>query len=206
MSESGGISEQEAQRIFGEEHKARFSNCFREAWRRWAALPAEARKDLCARSRASIIYDFAATHAVKEFDGVAGVATVDQRDSGGYLSLVFDDTVVVRLKKFRDEGLGTCGIATQQQQRFAIQEPPLLGFPTTGNLVVGYLLDDLETSISTLAIACSIDGVLQWSIDITKPETGRGDLPRPIRDGGPSGPTVRSTSDERRDAEQGQAD
>lgn len=204
MNESRGIPEDEAQRIFGEEHKTHFRNCFGEAWQRWEDLPAEARKDLCARSRASIVYDFAATHAVKEFDGVAGVTVVDQRDSGGYLSLVFDDTVVVRFKKFRDEGFSTCGIATQQQQRFAVQEPPLLGFPTTGNLVVGYLLDDLEASISTLAIACSIDGELQWSIDITEPEVSRGDLPRPMRDGGPSAPTIRSTSDEKRDAEQGQ--
>lgn len=206
MTESGGISEQEAQRIFGEEHKARFRNCFGEAWRRWAELSAEVRKDLCARSRASIIYDFAATHAVKEFDGVAGVATVDKRDNGGYLSLVFADTVVVRLKKFRDENFGTCGIATRQQQRFAIQEPPLLGFPTAGNLVVGYLLDELESSISTLAIACSMDGELQWSIGIAEPDEGRGGLPRPVRDDGPSGPTVRVASDERRDAEQGQTD
>lgn len=164
---------------------------------------AGARKDLCARSRANIIYDFAATQAVEEFDGVAGVAIVDQRSNGGYLSLVFDDTVVVRFKKFRDAGFGTCGIATREQQRFAIQEPPLLGFPTIGNLVVGYLLDELETSISTLAIACTKDEELQWSIDITKPDAGRDALPRPIRDGGPSGPTIRSTSDEQRDAEQG---
>jgi hypothetical protein len=133
-----------------------------------------------------------------------GVTIVDQRDNGGYLSLVFDDMVVVRFKKFRDEGFGTCGIATRQQQRFAIQEPPLLEFPTTGNLVVGYLLDELEASISTLAIACSINEELQWSIDITESDEGWGSLPRPLRDGGPSGPTVRSTADERRDAEQGQ--
>lgn len=204
MSEPRGISVDEAQRILGEEHKERFRSCFAEAWRRWSDLTAKDRKDLCARSRASIIYDFAATQAVEEFEGVAGVAVVDQRDNGGYLSLVFDDTVVVRLKKFRDDGFGTCGIATEQQQRFAIQEPPLLGFPTIGNLVVGYLLDELEASISTLAIACSIDGELQWSVDITEPDAGRGNLPRPMRDGGPSGPKIRSTSDEQGDAEQGQ--
>ena len=202
MSEQRGISEQEAQRIFGEEHKGRFRNCFEEAWRRWGILPAEARKDFSARSRASIVYDFAAAHALKEFDGVAGVAIVDQRDNGGYLSLVFGDTVVVRLKKFRDEGFGTCGIATEQQQRFAVQEPPLSDFPTLGNIVVGYLLDELETSISTLAIASNLDGRLQWSIDITEPEEGLGSLTRPLRDVGPGGPTVRSTSDEQKDAEQ----
>lgn len=162
------------------------------------------RKDASARTRANLIYDFAAIRAVREFDGVDGVATVDQRDSGGYLSLVFDDTVVVRFKKFRDEGFSTCGIATRQQQRFAIQEPPLSGFPTTGNLVVGYLLDELEASISTLAIACSINGELQWSIDITDSDEGRGDLPRPLRDAGPSGPTVRSTAEEQRGTKQDQ--
>lgn len=156
MNGQRGISEQEAQRIFGEEQKGRFRACFAEAWQRWGGLPAEARKDFSARSRASIVYDFAATHALKEFDGVGSVAIVDQRNNGGYLSLVFDDMVVVRFKKFRDEGFGTCGIATIQQQRFAVQEPPLQGFPTLGNLVVGYLLDELETSISTLAIASNL--------------------------------------------------
>ena len=163
-------------------------------------LPKRVRISL--QDRASIVYDFAAAHALKEFDGVAGVAIVDQRDNGGYLSLVFGDTVVVRLKKFRDEGFGTCGIATEQQQRFAVQEPPLSDFPTLGNIVVGYLLDELETSISTLAIASNLDGRLQWSIDITEPEEGLGSLTRPLRDVGPGGPTVRSTSDEQKDAEQ----
>lgn len=202
MSKQRGISEQEAQRIFSEEHKERFRNCFREAWKRWGALPAEARKDFSARSRASIVYDFAATHALREFDGVVDVAIVDRRDRGDCLFLVFKDTVVVRFKKFRDKGFGTCGIVTEQQKRFAVQEPPLSGFPTMGNLVVGYLLDELETSISTLAIASNIDDRLQWSIDITEPEEGQRSLTRPLRDGGPSGPTVRSTSDEQRDAEQ----
>jgi hypothetical protein len=57
-------------------------------------------------------------------------------------------------------------------------------------------------SYSTLAIASLVDDQLQWSIDITEPEAGQGDLPRPIRDGGPSEPTIRSASDEQRDTEQ----
>jgi len=147
MSESRGIPEQEGQRIIHEGHRKRFRNCYREAWRRWnEEMPAKVRKDLCARSRATIIYDFAANQALIEFDGADGVTIVDPRDNGGYLSLVFEDTVVARLKKFRDDGLSTCGITTREQKRFAFQEPPLLGFPTIGNLVVGYVLDKLESS------------------------------------------------------------
>ena len=206
MDESGRHSENEIRHIIHEAHRGRLRTCHHDAFRRWEDLPAGLRKDLSARSRANVIHDFAAARAAELFDGLPGVAVVDRREVGGYFSFVFDDVIVARLKKFRDDSFGTCGIATQEQQRFALQEPPLTGMRTSTNLVVGYLLDEFETSISRMAIACSMGDELLWAIDITEDDAEHGDPSPSVQPPPPSGPTIRSTSEEKRDVGEGKTD
>lgn len=196
MDESGLHSEEEVRQIIHEAYRRRFRTCHYDALRRWEERPAEERKDLSARTRANTIHDFIATRAAELFDDLPGVAIVDRREANGYFSLVFDDVIVARFKKFRDDSFATCGIATQEQQRFALQEPPLTGMRTSTNIVVGYLLDELETSISRIAIACSKGDDLLWAIDITDDDAGYGEVIPMIEPDKPGGYRLRSEAEE----------
>lgn len=189
-------TQDEVDQTIGAENKKLLFICYQKAWQRWEGLPARDRIDFSARSRASIIHDYAAIHAIKEFDGVPGVKIVDQRENSGYLAVIFDDVLVLRFKKFRDDGLGTCSIETQKQQQFAWQEPPLPGIPTATNLVVGYLLNTLETEISTVALTCNIGQKSLWAIVITGDNVERSATIGQLQPKRSSGPAVRSTSDE----------
>lgn len=195
MSDTRIISEDEGRQIL-ETHWGRLRFCYAWAWEQWEELPPEKRIPLGARSRASFIHDYATYRARKEFDGVPGVDVVDDH---GFLVLVFEDTVILRFKKFRNAGMGTSGIATRQQQQFEWQDP-IPGMPVATNLVSGYSLDQLQTSMSMVAIACSVGSDLQWSIDITENEDTGGAVVQPMQPGGPSGPRISSTSDENKDA------
>ncbi len=196
MDESGRHSEDEVRQIIAEAHRRRLRTCHYDAFRRWEDRPASERKDLSARSRANNIHDYVVTRAAELFDGLPGVAIVDRRDVGGYFSLVFNDVIVARFKKFRDDSFATCGIATQEQQRFALQEPPLTGMRTSTNLVVGYLLDEFEASISRIAIACSKGEELLWAIDITDDDAGYGEVIPMVDPDQPGGYRLRSGAEE----------
>lgn len=201
MDASRIISEDEARQIL-EPHYGRLRACHRWAWEQWEDKTPEEQLLYSPRSRASFIHDCIVSRAQIEFAGLPGVKMADDH---GFLVLVFEDVVMLRFKKFRDRNLGTCGIATQQQQRFALQQPPISGFPIASNVVSGYLLDELQASMSMVAITCSVGSNLQWFIDITEDDAASGGSVQPapqIGPSGPRGPRVRSASEEEEDTEE----
>jgi hypothetical protein len=98
---------------------------------------------------------------------------------------------LVRFAKF-GPGLSTSKNSTHQQKDFDAQQQ-LPGMPQATHLVVGYVLDPLETHIERVAVACPyFDGNL-WSFDLEMEEvdgTG-GVLPLAPDDDGPR-PIIRS--------------
>lgn len=196
----------EVDQIIGEENKVRLRTCYEKAWERWENMSPGNRIVIVARSRANLIHDYATAQAIKEFDDLPRVDIVDEREHSGYLALVFDDLIVLRFKKFRDDGFGTCSIATDKQQQFAMQEPPLPGMRTATNLVAGYQLNELETEISMVAITCSIGEKTLWVMDITDVGSARGDEADRLQSRESAGPVIRSASDEEEDVRESNND
>jgi len=142
---------------------------FPAAWERWEklgeALP-EYRMNMCPRTRASMLHNFAATDAEAEFDGMAPDVTLHKKR--GLLLVGFDSQLYLRFKKYRNANYATSGIATDQQQAFEAQQP-LTGFQESTNIVLGYVLNPLANGIASMAVTCSTDGVVDWAIDVPIP-------------------------------------
>lgn len=174
-------------------HMSLLGEPFTVAWGRWLELQElapELQRHLTPRARANVVYDAAAARATTIFSGMAPDVTV--HDAHGFLLLVFEGQLHLRLKKFRNGGLTTSGIPTQQQLDFAAQQP-LPGMPKATNVVLGYQLDAFQTRIERMAITCSTLGKRHWLLDVPQPG---GAVVQPIKPEGITPPTIRSKREE----------
>lgn len=197
-------SAEEAQAIFDRDQRAeRVASCIQGGWRKWEELGRrvpDLQIPLNASARAIIVHNHITDLARKEFaDDYPSVQIADNR---GFLTLTFEDKVVIRFKKFRNKNFVTSGIPTVQQQQYQLQfEFPDLPQAAT-KLVAGYLLNRLQTSVETVAVTCSIGSDVRWILDITG-ETDIDDqgLEPPVRSDGPRGPRVGPKPSEQQDEE-----
>ncbi|MDP9438009.1 MAG: hypothetical protein M3P49_04600 [Actinomycetota bacterium] len=186
------ISVEDAERIL-EPYVERLALCVQAGWEAWEELGRMAprsRVPLRPHTRASFVYDHAVQRAREEFaDDHPRVRIMEKNQ---LLTLTFEDRLVVRFKKFRDGvNFRTSGITTMQQQLYAYQLP-LPGMPHEATkLVTGYVLDELQASIETVAIACSDGSRLEWFLDITDAGGADGSVVEPIQPPQPSGPRIK---------------
>lgn len=117
------------------------------------------------RTRASWVYDAMAAKAKEVF---ADKPDVHVSESRGFVTLTFDNKIVMRFKKFRGRALRTSGIATQQRLEFETQQLHMDGMTVTG-VVAGYLLDRIEQQQEKLAITCPLNGDNLWVIELEIP-------------------------------------
>lgn len=130
------------------------------AWQRWLENPDAATASR--RTRASAIYDYVTEAVEQRFDGDPRVTFAWKH---GALTMTVASTAVIRFKKFRGRTLLTSGISTFARQRFLGQEGTLDGMVVT-HLVVGYLLDELESQPERIAVTCPhLRGNL-WSFEL----------------------------------------
>jgi hypothetical protein len=184
---TGLLSQDEAADLLGD-HASSLRDCVERAWQRWErhADFATASK----RSRASIVYDYITDEVEKAFAKVDGIRLSWKY---GAMRMVVDDSAVIRFKKFRGRRLRTSGISTNARSSFLAQEGVLNGMVVT-NLVVGYLLDELELEPAQIAVACPMDSGNLWTLDL---DSGLGE-PAAVTQIGDQSPgddrtTVRST-------------
>jgi len=140
-------------------------DCILKAWHQWEefgqVLP-EARRALCARTRANFLYDHICQAIIHRFDGVDGVSINTRR---GFLMLNIRDRALVRFKKL-DKNLHASNIATYQQVRFTLQME-LPGIPKgVTRLVAGYQLDRSQTAISDMVVTQPYGNRLNWFYSI----------------------------------------
>lgn len=185
------ISAEEAKRIL-DPYVGRLALCMRAGWEAWEELGRQSPKTrlpLRPHTRASIVYDHIVEKARDEFGDDPHVVITEKNQ---LITLTIEDKLVVRFKKFKDGNyFRTSGIATMQQQLFAYQLP-LPGMPHEATkLVTGYVLDELQASMETVAIACSDGSTLEWSLDITDAEGETGAAVEPIQPAGPSSPRIK---------------
>jgi hypothetical protein len=158
-------SQDEAQEIL-EPHMTKLGEIFPTAWDRWEefgkAAP-ELRLEVCPRTRSSMLSNFATNAAEKILAGRSEVVLTDQP---GFLLMIFQSKLHVRLKKYRGGGLyQTHGIPTDQQKLYEGQQP-LPGFPEASNCVHGYVLKADNSYYRETTIRCSTEKRLHWTIDV----------------------------------------
>lgn len=147
---------------------------FPRAWQSWDQLGEAApglRLQLGKRSRASMIHDFATAVAYEVFDGCGPAVVLD--DKPGFLLMTFDSKLYVRLKKYKDGSLQTCGIPTIQRSLFFDQEPiqpTLTGWEDTTNLVLGYRPNAESTAVGSTMISCATRKRAHWTIELEMAE------------------------------------
>jgi hypothetical protein len=159
------ISKERAEPIIAP-YRDLISGCLWRAWDTWkiTALPVA----VAARSRANVVYDYAADEARRTLKDVPGLTLTESR---GFVLVNIEDKLILRYKKFRNN-LRTSGIPTQQALDFAHQQLSIPGMPPVTHLVAGYLLDDFAQEISRVAITCSIGSRIVWVLDLPRPDAG----------------------------------
>jgi len=126
----------------------------------------QVRHEHSSRSAASICHDKIKKSVIEKFEGVLGAR---HRTHHGLFTLLIDEVVVLRFKKFNNKRLSS-GIATQQQLAFNNQEPEQLelpDMPPNGLLHVGYQLNKLESGVESVFITCRHGNDNLWTWDIT---------------------------------------
>ena len=199
------ISAEEAQELLYPQRAKKLAACIQGGWDKWRELGRRApdlQIPLNASTRALIVHNHITDLARKEFADDPAVHVGDNR---GFLILTIEEKMVVRFKKYRNKSFKTSNIPTRQQLQFAYQLQ-LPGMPPEATrLVAGYLLDELQTSIETIAVTCSIGPDLQWMLDISDEADAGEDVLEPAgRPDEPRGPRVGPKSAERRENETGQ--
>jgi hypothetical protein len=134
-----------------------------EEWERFGEVAPQQRIQVCRRTRASMLSNFAATAAELRLGQLSPEVVLTDRP--GFLLLVFNSELHVRLKKYRGSSTQTSGIPTTQRQMFQLQQP-ITGMPEATNLVLGYRLKEDASGIESTSITCSTGTRLHWEIDL----------------------------------------
>lgn len=194
-------SEDEAKEIL-EPYMDGLGRVFPIAWDEWERLGEKApelRMQMCPRTRATVLSNFATTAAEVIFADMGSNVLLTSRP--GFLLMVFESKLHVRLKKYRDRSYRTSGIPTTQSKMFEWQQP-LTGFPQGSNCVHGYVLKKDASGFSETAIKCSTGKAVHWSLDVPLVETSNVEELPIRREEEIAEPGIRSTMTDER-AEEG---
>jgi len=153
------LSLEEAERLL-KPYTRVFRDAQLEAFERYKALPEEDRLDATDQFRASYLHDKAVGIASRAFRG----SKVKLIDSSGLRLFEVEGEALVRFAKL-GPGLRMSRNNTRQYADFEAQLP-LPGMPQVTHLVVGYILDPLETSIERVPVVCPSGSGNRWSFEI----------------------------------------
>ncbi|HEX4730493.1 MAG TPA: hypothetical protein VH299_04455 [Solirubrobacterales bacterium] len=163
-----------------------------ESWERFGEMTPDLRLQVCPRTRATMLNNFAAHAAEEIFEGMGPEIVLT--DQPGFLLIIVDSKLHVRLKKYRSRKGQTSGIPTDQRELFESQQP-LIGFPDASNCVHGYILKRDVSGFAETMITCKTKKVMHWSIDVPMIEAGANvtELPTTPSSGEAAEPGISST-------------
>lgn len=139
-----------------------FFRAFQEAWEEWQRLSLGGRLAFLSRTRACIVYDFAVQKVMAALEGDKNVHVIRRNET---VKFVFGDTVVLRLKKANEQGLGS-NIETQATLDFVWQQEDLAEIPDVHKVEVVYTLNSLQTLIEQVSVVARDGQARLWSYDI----------------------------------------
>jgi hypothetical protein len=140
-------------------HLERLANCIQAGWDKWLQLqsdPAGYAVPLHYRTRASFV------NVKEQFANVRGAEIPD--NPRGLRLLTLENQITIRFKKL-DKHFQSRNIPTNQQVAFA-RQLSLEGIPPLTRLTAGYILNQLQTDIATIAITKPAGSSLEWSFTL----------------------------------------
>lgn len=111
-------------------------------------------------TRAAVIWEYAIQFAIEEL--VDDVQVVEHYDT---VSLIFDETVLVRLKK-ADSELKSRNYPTALAQLFHEPEADLFGFSGYQRVQIVYVLNEYETAIDWLCVVARDGSKVLWHLEL----------------------------------------
>jgi hypothetical protein len=141
-------------------------------WRAWKQEPPEKSARKSRRTRATWVHDEMTEEARRRFDDCSGVHVAEVH---GFITLTFDNRLILRFKKFQGRRLLTSGVRTWQRNRFQYQQLTVEGIRIT-TVVAGYLLDDVEQELEKIAIVCPNGRTNEWVITLDEPADAAGNV------------------------------
>lgn len=116
-------------------------------------------------TRANIIHSHMVYHARNLFEDIKGVFFIERNK---LFMVNINDKVLLRFKKL-DENKKSGNIETQQTLDFLKQDLPSMP-QHAKNLIVGYELNSLQTSISAITVTCPKNSSeIDWYFDLDTP-------------------------------------
>ncbi|OLR89536.1 hypothetical protein [Actinokineospora bangkokensis] len=164
MTKSSLMTREQAELALAD-HVGVLNKCFELAWKRWCEwlhdLPGSP-ADVTANARAQTLHGFIVAEVRRSMSGREGVQVFHKN---GLWLVRIQDRLVIRFKKFRNGAYKTSSNVNQQSIAFDSQQLSLEAGLLTQmtHLVMGYLLDEVETSMKTVAVTCVVDGKHYWA-------------------------------------------
>lgn len=118
------------------------------------------------RTAASICHDNIKEEVQLRFEDIPQVRT---KVIKGIFTLIIEETIAIRFKKFNDKLLGS-GIATNQALAYNLHDTVQLeldDMPPSGLLYVGYTLNNLQSNLDGIYITNRYGNVNIWDWEIT---------------------------------------
>ena len=138
------------------------------AWNRYLQLPEEVRYILSRykSARANAVWSFILHEAQSLFQDHSSIRAIENPQNTIF---VIDERVIIRFKKLDSKGFSQ-NYPTQTALGFNAQlEIP--GVPSLLRLDVGYVLNDIGTSISRVLVVCRSGNTVRWLDEIDPPTT-----------------------------------
>ncbi len=159
------MSEAEAREILSR-YEVKIHECIQAGWDAYMGYDPSIRSVHTPRTRANCVRDHIVSEVRTKF-GTNGTRLHEQTD--GLFCLSVEDRILIKFKKFDDEKKSS-NIPTQQAMDFVTQQYDLPGFRSVTNLIAGYDLNESQTSIKSISIACpNGDDSNSWCYDLMSP-------------------------------------
>ena len=157
------ISSEEAKAIL-EPHIRTLQNCVISGLDEYNQYYSSTHHILSPHARARIIRDHIIFSVKKDFEGVNGVKISNKR---GLFLLFIDEKLLLRFKKINNK-MRANNYPTKQAREFS-EQLSFDGFlPSTTNINVGYIANDIFTSAEKIVVVCPNNmSSNKWYLDIT---------------------------------------
>jgi hypothetical protein len=163
----------EAKTIISSEREAGIVSAFTAAWNDWENCPDRGNYSRWARTRANMIFERLAARLQEAFTNDPGVRFHFKSET---IKIVFDNSIVARVKKANSDGLGE-NIVTGAVTQFVQAQPDLDGLGGLKKIEIVYVLNKFQTSIRDIVAQARDGGMQIWRWTLGKGAEGAEIIP-----------------------------
>jgi hypothetical protein len=158
------ISYTEAQEVLNV-HYSKLWEVVDNSWKEWQNLPASFTSISSKRGRANGVHDLMVKNAKNLSFSDGSFNTIEIKGMFCLLVSTNKGLIACKFKKLTIDG-HSMNQPTIQVDKFKCQEE-ISGIELAHHLEIGYVLNDMETEISSIDIVCPSGGTILWKAEIT---------------------------------------